>query len=196
MSEFDDEELDEDPYTTVTNGERFAPLHTAVLALFADLGLRYDVAVSQAFEQTPSLSAFEHTRPPITLLPAGGGAPLAVAFPSDISLALRCGWWHADVFPSCTCDGCGLTLAHEAERFADMCFAVVAGGFQEALSTVPVLDGMAQLSHTFTGPSGIRSGGTTLRPATAVQLLGTRPAESMWKPWAPRVRVAGIRAPG
>ena len=196
MREFDEEELDDDPYSTVTNDARFAPLHTAALALFADLAQQFEVTVSQSFEQTVSLSPVVHTRPPITLQPAGGGAPLAIAFSSEISVALRCGWWHADVFPSCTCDGCGLTLTHEVERLAELCLAVVAGGFQEALDTAPVSGGMAQLSHRFEGPTGVRSGGTAVRPATAAQMRGSRAAASHWAPWVPRVRAAGIHAPG
>ena len=196
MREFEDEEPGDDPYTTVTNGERFAPLHTAVLALFADLAERYEVTVSQTFEQTPALTAIAHAQPPITLLPTGGGAPLAVAFSSEFSLVLRCGWWHADEIPSCSCDGCGHTLENETERLIEMCLAVVAGGFQEELNTTAAWDGTAQLRYTFFGPTGGSSGGTSLRSAIAVLMRGARPAKSTWAPWLPRVSAAGIRAPG
>jgi hypothetical protein len=76
VRELEDEEPGEDPYTTVTNGERFAPLHTAALALFADLADRYEVTVSQTFEQTPALSAIVHARRSASRFGVDGGMPM------------------------------------------------------------------------------------------------------------------------
>lgn len=163
--------------------------------MFSDLAQLYEVTVSATFEPSASMSLIPHSHPPITLIPLGGGAPLSVAFPSAVSLVLRCRWWYADGFPSCSCDTCNLTLAHEAERLAEVCSAVVAGGFHEAINSAPASYGMSQLSYAFTGPTGVGSGQTALPAATAALMRGTRPAESAWMPWVPQVRAASIGAP-
>ena len=153
MSELSDDHEEYDPHSTVTDEERFAPLSTVALSLFSDLAQRYSVTVSAAFDASPTMSPIGNAYPPITRSPSDGGATLSVAFPSSVSLVLRCGWWHAESFPSCSCDGCDLTLAREAERFVELCAAVVAGTVHEALETAPVWYGSARLSHTFNSRS-------------------------------------------
>ena len=194
VRQFDDEEAEYDAYATVTDEERFAPLRTAALGLFSDLAQLYEVTASATFEASASMSLILHSYPPITLIPLGSGAPLSVAFPSAVSLVLRCGWWYANAFPWCSCDACNLTLAHEAERLARVCASVVAGGFHEAIDTSPSWHGMSQVSHAFIGASGGGSGQTAIPSALAARMRGARPAVSAWAPWVRRVRVATIGA--
>ena len=196
MSELSDDHEEYDPHSTVTDEERFAPLSTVALSLFSDLAQRYSVTVSAAFDASPTMSPIGNAYPPITRSPSDGGATLSVAFPSSVSLVLRCGWWHAESFPSCSCDGCDLTLAREAERFVELCAAVVAGTVHEALETAPVWYGSARLSHTFNSTSSARSFQTALPPQQAAILRGSRPPESSWMSWVARVRDAASRAPG
>ena len=180
-------------YTTVTNGARFAPLHAAAIRLFEDLAATYACDVHDTFVHAET-RPIAHARPPITLIPSGAGAPLAVAFLSPIGIVLKCGWWYSDVLPSCSCDACDLTAASEADRLIGLCRAVVAGGFQESLRTP--LFGMAKQSHTFQMSSGAGSGWSVLPRATARQRRGAWPSESAWKPWDLRVRAASVGPPG
>ena len=181
-------------YTTVTNGARFAPLHAAVIALFEDLAATYACDVHDTLARPETQRAIAHARTPITLIPSGAGAPLAVAFLSPIGVVLTCGWWYSDVSPSCSCDACDMTAASEAERMIGMCRAVVAGGFQEAIRTP--LFGMAKQSHVFQMSSGSASGWSAVPRATARQRRGAGPSESAWKPWELRVRAASVGPPG
>lgn len=171
-------------------------MRTAALSLFADLAAQYDVTLSATFVSLPTMSPLEHAYPPLTLRPVNRGAVISVAFPSAVSLVLRCGWWHVESFPSCACDGCDLTLAHEAERLVELCVAVVAGSFQQGPETAPVWHGSARLSHTFSSASRAGSSQTALPPRQAAFLRGSRPPESSWMPWVARVRVASVGAPG
>ena len=181
-------------YTTVTNGARFAPLHAAAVALFEDLAANYSCEVHESFVHDETRRPLAHARPPITLLPAGAGAPLAVAFLAPMGVMLKCGWWYVDVLPSCSCDACGMTADTEAARLQEMCRAVVGGGFQESLRTP--LFGMAKQSRVFKTAAGSRSGWSVLPRAEARRLRRAKPGESAWKPWELRVRVASVGAPG
>ena len=181
-------------YTTVTNGARFAALHAAAVAIFEDLAANYWCEVHESFAHDDTRRPLAHARSPITLLPAGAGAPLAVAFLAPIGVLLKCGWWYDDILPSCSCDACDMTADTEAKRLREMCRAVVAGGFQESLRT-PVL-GMAKQSRVFQTSAGSRSGWSVLPRAEARRLRGSRPSESAWKPWELRVRAASVGAPG
>ncbi|HYW32593.1 MAG TPA: DUF6226 family protein [Gemmatimonas sp.] len=181
-------------YTTVTDGARFAPLHAAALALFGDLGSTFSCESLDSFTHDDARGPQTHARPPITLVPTGGGAPLAMAFIAPIGVMLTCGWWYSDVFPSCSCDACALTADSEAERLTELCRAVVAGRFQEALRTP--LFGMAKQSHAFQTATGSRSGWSVLPRAEARRLRGARPSKSAWKPWELRVRTSTVGALG
>jgi hypothetical protein len=135
-----------------------------------------------------------HARPPITLVPAGTGAPLAVAFLAPIGIILKCGWWFFEDLPSCSCDACDITADTEAERLRELCHAVVAGGFHESLRTP--LFGMAKQTHDFQSAAGSRSGWSVLPRAMARRLRGSRPSQSAWTPWELQVRASSAGAPG
>ena len=157
-------------YTTVTNGARFAPLHAAAVVLFENIAATYACEMQDSFAHSEARRPLAHARQPITMVPSGGGAPLAVAFLAPIGVLLKCGWWYSDVLPSCSCDACDMTADSEAERMQELCRAVVAGGFQESLRTP--LFGMAKLSHVFRSPAGSESGGSVLPRAALICAIG------------------------
>jgi hypothetical protein len=121
-------------YGRVTNPERFRPLHRFALDFFGELQAEFDVMQLASFDRLPSTTAFEHSRPPVTLTPViPGAAPIAIAFTTFPSLLLRFGRWQEDSFPSCGCDACAETVEREAERFRLLVQDVVAGRFREEL---------------------------------------------------------------
>lgn len=173
-------------YTTVTDGERFAELHAAAASLFERLAATHVCVVSGHLGDARGLPpTVTHARPPITLTPRGGGAPLSVAFLSPIGVWIRCGWWYAEGFPSCACDACGLTVDGEAEKLTHLCESVVAGGFQESLE-IPRWFGEATQSHSFTLHGALRGGSSVLPRALARERWRGGPAVSAWQPWERR----------
>jgi hypothetical protein len=177
------------PDRTVTNPERFLPLHQHALDLLARLETTYDVARSDAFDLLPGIMRpFEYARPPVTLTPAApDAAPVAVAFTSFPSLVVRYGRWHALPLPSCGCDACGEDATDQAERLDDILGKVVAGLFIEELR-IPLF-GDAHLHGRFgdgTPRAGLGEVGTTLPRAVARGLVGPGPRRMQWKPWPRR----------
>ena len=171
-----------DPHCTVTNGERFAALHTVATALFAELAQTYAVTSVATLDAVGNDMPTRNLRPPITLYPDGGGAPLAVVFTTEASVLLRVGWWYREGFPFCSCDGCALTVAAVAQRLRERCAAVVAGEFQEEIETRPVWHGMAFSRFSF----GAGRSQSALPAAEALRLRAGLPERSTWAPWVRR----------
>lgn len=178
-----------DAYSRVTNPERFRPLHAHALGLLARLRAAYEVAESEVFELLPgTMSPFEHARSPVTLTPAPGGAPLAVAFTDFPSLLVRAGRWYGTSFPICGCDACGGSAAEEVQRLDELVGHVVAGRFDEEVR-IPLF-GDARLSHAFgarAAHQGSRAAGWGSIPrGLARTLVGSGPRRLEWQPWPRR----------
>jgi hypothetical protein len=170
---------------SVTDPERFRPLHGIALDLLERLAAEYDVSRSESFEMMPGLTSFEHARLPITLTPnAPTAAPIAIAFTTFPSLVTRFGRWVLETFPSCACVACAETAEGEGRRLEELVHEVVAGRFHEELLIPRFRDG--RLSWSFGDLSGPhRSGWTRLARSRAVA-LGERSLRIDWRPWPRR----------
>ena len=189
---------DPEAYSRVTNPERFLPLHTFALALLDRLTLEYDVIRTDAFTLMPNMTPFEQARPPVTLTPiASEAAPVAIAFTTFPSLAVRYGKWSAMALPNCGCDACAATAEREAEQFEQLLGDVVAGRFREELR-IPLF-GRAGVHWSFgdiTRAGHLSEGGQGLSRDQARLLDTGGPKRILWQSWPPRgqtiVRAAAV----
>jgi hypothetical protein len=183
-----------DPYSRVTNPERFAPLVQYTVDLLEQLESKYDVIRSEEFVVSAALGmrSFVALRAPICLTPRTvNAAQIMVGFTEFPSLAVRCGYWYSEPFPACGCDGCAATAADECDRVASLFEAVTAGGFREEVAR-PVV-GRAWLSSEFSSNLHLRRSRRAIPRNHARALLAGRPRVAEWTSWAARPD-PGIRA--
>ena len=129
------EESPVDHYSSVTNPERFRPLHELALNLVAQLETEFDVDRVEGYGLDSELEVdFELDRPSIKLTPRGDScAPITVVFTAFPGIAIRAGRWHSRWFPNCGCDACDETAEEEFSKFIEVVEAAVSGWFRERL---------------------------------------------------------------
>ena len=178
-----------DAYSRVTSPERFLPLHTFALGLLDRLTLEYDVVRTEAFVLMPNMIPFEQARAPITLTPvATAAAPVAIAFSTFPSLAVRFGKWTAKGFPNCGCDACAETAVREGEELEQLVGDLVAGYFREEIH-IPLF-GRPNVHWSFGDMTlgHLGEGGEFLSRDQARALHTGGPKRMKWQPWPRRVR--------
>jgi Family of unknown function (DUF6226) len=178
-------------YSRVTNPERFRPLHTLALALLDRLAAEYDVLRTEEFDLSYDMTPSPDARPPVRLVPARAtAAPIAIAFSTQPSLAVRYGLWRSEPFPSCACDACAATAEGEFDRLRREVEHVVAGRFTERVA-IPFIGG-ATLAYTLGENDGSGRGWgrgrRAISRAQARALVGDGPREMRWQPWPRRAR--------
>lgn len=176
-----------DPYSRVTNAERFAPLVQFTVDLCSRLEIRYDVERSEKFTASAAvgMQTFVPLRAPICLTPrASNAAAIMVGFTQFPGLAVRCGYWHSEAFPSCGCDGCAETAEDECKRVAELVDAVTAGRFYEMI-VLPFI-GSAHVRWESSSDFHHRGNGRAIRRSQARELLRGRPRAAAWGPWSVR----------
>ena len=122
-------------YSSVTNAERFRPLHELALNLIARLEAEFDVDLVERYGLDKEMEEnLELDRPSIKLTPHGdSSAPITVVFTAFPGIAIRAGRWHSRWFPNCGCDACDETTEEEFSKFAEIVDAAVSGRFRERL---------------------------------------------------------------
>ena len=96
-----------DAYSRVTEPERFRPLHDWALEAVARLQTNYEVTTDEGEGMDAELERSSLSRPTLKLTPLQDScAPVTIAFNDFPGLAVRCGRWVTEPFPSCGCDAC------------------------------------------------------------------------------------------
>jgi hypothetical protein len=165
-------------YTTVTNPERFRPLHDVARAVVEDLVARFDVDVD-VDRDVSSLFRSEVVES-VGLIPRdSAAAPLAVGWTGFPGLVVKFGRWHQNAYPDCGCDACDEQLDVSAELFRLAVDDVVHGRFHERFDGTWVM-------HEFDRPDR-RAGKSlvTYRSAAEIAAYG-EPTTFWWRPWPTR----------
>jgi hypothetical protein len=169
-------------YSRVTDASRFQPLHNAALDLLRNLQSVFDAEWAEALGIDPELERAELARPTVKLEPAQStSAPIVVAFTSFPGLAVRCGRWFIDRFPSCGCDACAETAEDEIRRLGDLFDNVTLGRFRESIK-LPLI-GAAWYEYELGLPWHGGAGRSRLQRSRARALLDHGPRAFAWQPW-------------
>ena len=185
----------EEAYSSVTNTERFRPLHQMALELFIRLEAEFDVDRIEGYGLDSEIeNRFELARPPVRLTPRGGSrGPITIVFTAFPGIVVRVGRWHTDWFPNCGCNACDETAAGEVERLNEVLDDVTAGRFGEAIE-IPWSSFMRSgwVETKFWSPDESRSS-TRSRFRVRVDRVralemsgGGRRLNVNWKPWLRR----------
>ncbi|MDQ4070132.1 MAG: DUF6226 family protein [Actinomycetota bacterium] len=172
---------DDDAYVRVTNPGRYAVLHSTAWLLVETLEANYLVdRIDGWVDPGPALRVDAVSA--VRLVPAGGGAPIAITLTKFPGLAVRLGYWLTRFFPACGCDACDEKpdeLVGDLQRYVH---AVVAGRFREELRTRPLRGG--SMHHELWGDDWLTSEEQTIDRQKA-RHLGA-PARVEWGPWPRR----------
>lgn len=159
-----------DPYSRVTNPERFAPLHILAGDLFAELESRYAITRDADARHFPKLRPDQFASAPVCLTPVSVlCAPLRIAFTTFPGLMLSAGWNVLSAFPGCGCDACAETAEGEIERLTTFVRCVVAGEFEETIRN-PFF-GHATYSWSISGAMGMRASTSTVMAKAEARAL-------------------------
>lgn len=160
-------------YGHVTDSGQYLVLHEVAADLLDKLVTKYQVA----HEVTQDEALGGHGERVERLVPAGGGAPLTVAFTGFPGLRVRFGKWFVESFPNCGCDACDEQPEDVAHDFVGQVEALVAGAFTEQLRRLP----RPMLTYSFRPGD---EGHMRLRYADARRL--GRAGRRRWEAWRPR----------
>ena len=172
---------------TVTEPERFNPLHCWALGAVARLQSVYELTLDEDWITDADLERSPLSRPLMKLAPIhDSSAPVIIAFTDFPGLGLRAGRGVTDWFPSCGCDACDEMPEEEFERFTEFLTDVVAGRFRESLYLDPVGAGWSS-RELWGGEHRHRSGGSRVPRDKALQILdGETEIVLEWTPWQSR----------
>jgi hypothetical protein len=121
----------DEAYSRVTNPERFRPLHAFADAVVGALLQGYEIESVQHGVEITHLDAVRPVERSIRITPAGGGAPVTIAWTDFPGIYLVIDDRIAEPFPHCGCDACNDDPYGLFEEFHRHLWAVVNGGFQE-----------------------------------------------------------------
>jgi hypothetical protein len=183
-----------EPYSRVTNPERFRPLHTLMVELIGRLEATFDVERLEGYGLDDELERADLARPSVKLLPRDtSAASIAISFTAFPGLLFRVSRWRIDAFPSCGCAARDETIDGEGARLTQMVDDVTAGRFREAIWAPEVGD--AWQESEFCSPSGGSSNRARVDRSYALQMLaGSDCLRLEWRPW-PRGKKADRTQP-
>lgn len=141
----------------------------------------------------PELEGDRAARPTVSLRPAGGGAPIVVAFTTFPGLMVRAGHWYTLGFPGCGCDACDETAETEAQGLEQLVGTLVSGHFRESMRNVRGGDAWQEQETRAPSDRAPMQGARDLPPGSRVspEIAQARVAaaggnEFDWKPWRRR----------
>ncbi|MDE0545382.1 DUF6226 family protein [Microbacterium sp. C7(2022)] len=147
----------EDTYSVDTHPERFAPLHVVADALITHLGETYDVELEEGVEVAGDLlhPAFHDVLRAVRIRPNDPTcATVTLVFTSYPGVYMHAGLLHDFHYPVCGCDACDSTWQSEADELEQQVFAIVNGGYREAIER----GRRAWVDYSLTYPEGANSG--------------------------------------
>ena len=121
----------DEAYGRVTNPERYAVLQVAARRAVDDLAAAYDTVRTDGVDLVPCAARSWPGARSTLLVPAGGGAPIAVVLTPFPGVAVHAGRAFAMTFPACGCDACDERPEDLVERLRSVLAEVVAGGLVE-----------------------------------------------------------------
>ena len=179
--------MHQEPYSRVTNPERFASLHDSTAELLRRLQDEFDLERAEGYALDPELAGgLKIARPSVTLVPRNAGAaPIAVVFSTFPGVRVRLGYWYMSAFPACGCDACEETVEGETERLLSLIDSLTAGRFREAIQ-IPA-EGQAWRLTEFWSAGGRSGQKEQLDRASGEQIVSAKGRSSFdWKPWPGR----------
>jgi hypothetical protein len=177
-----------DVYSTVTNPQRYAPLHTVARALIDWVQNTYDVAV---VDEPAARADFMHSpgddADVIRVTPRHPfAAPLTFALTSFPGLYVHAGLLHDFYFPACGCDACDDDVGHLLDDVESLVRTVVAGGYRERAGLGPA----DTVEFHLEGSDGANQSGRQsvheLPEERATAALLSLPEDGQWQPWPVR----------
>lgn len=118
-------------YGRVTNPERYAVLQVGARRAVDDLAAAFDVDRTDGVDLVPRAARSWPGARSTLLVPAGGGAPLAVVLTPFPGVAVHAGRGFAVTFPACGCDACDEQPDDLLRRLRAVLADVAAGGLIE-----------------------------------------------------------------
>ncbi|GGK38208.1 hypothetical protein GCM10010124_33790 [Pilimelia terevasa] len=166
-------------YGTVTDPERYRPLHAAASRLLDALAATYDVR--RRDHRAPDPGPAGRAVPAVALVPVVPAAgPLRVVFSDFPGLRVTLGRWRDLSLPSCGCDACDEQPADLVEELGTEVATLVDGTFSERLTHGRAARqswGRTHLPESAWGWTALsRAEATRLGPAARID----------WAPWPRR----------
>lgn len=175
----------EDAYTRVSNQHRFAPLHTAAIALVAWLEETFAVDVEQNLDVASDLLRIpDDVVRAVRVVPREpAAAPLTFVLTSFPGVFLHAGLLHDFHFPVCGCDACDDDVAELVDDLEWTVRMVVSGGYSERLDLWPGHNVENKLDEPGVRMSSGRSRIGEISPARVKFARKGLPPAGQWSPW-------------